>query len=178
MRMKLYEAAIVSATGKQTRAVVAPSIDRVSEFIRDHFHQTGERLTRIDTKRIDTRLKGRDRLRLDDLLETAPVCFAVFVPAVGWLPDHTAVTPFRLFKIEEREGRETLVVAQNADMASAVWGASFELEEGETRMFRILDGTTDLTEHQRNLLAKVLEFGPVGVATWNEGEGWMVRPPA
>lgn len=175
MKMNLYEVEIVSATGKQTTAVVAPSHERMSEFIRDHYHQLGERLTRVASKRIDTRLKGRNRLRLDDLLETAPVGFAIFDPAIGWLPDHSAVTPFRLFKIEERGGPVTFVVARNADMASAVWGASFTLDEGETRMFRILDGTVGLTDRQKEQLADLLEFGPTGVAIWDEAHGWSVR---
>lgn len=175
MRMILYEAEIVSATGTQTTAVVAPSHERMSEFIRDHYHQLGERLTRVASKRIDTGLRGRKRLRLEDLLETAPVGFASFDPAIGWLPDHTAVIPFRLFKIEERDGPTTLVIAQNADMASAVWGASFALVEGETRMFRILDGTVELTERQKEQLEDLLEFGPTGVVTWSESGGWSVR---
>lgn len=177
MRMKLFHAKIVTANGKSEAPVVAPSADLATEFLRDHYHQTGERITTIAVERMDTRLKPDERLRLDDLLETAPTGFARYTPAIGWLPDHTVVTPFRLFKIEEREGAVTLVIAPNADMASAVWGASITMVEGETRLYRILDGATDLSDRQRDLLASKLEFGPAGVAVWDDVDGWTVMPP-
>lgn len=176
MKMKLYHAAIVTGTGKQVVLVVAPSITRSSEFIQDHYRQRGERVTKITTTRIDAKLEGDERLRLDDLLETAPVCFATYAPGVGWLIDHMAVTPFRLFRIEERDGAVTFVIARNPDDASAVWGASFELEEGETRMFRIIEGMSGLTERQRELLAPVLESGPAAVLKWDEPNGrWSLQ---
>jgi hypothetical protein len=172
MRMRLFDVELVTGSGKHLDTVVAPSHRSASEFVREHFRALGERVTRIITTRIDAELEGDDRLRLDDLLETAPVCFATYTPGVGWLIDHMAVTPYRLFRIEERDGPVTHVIARNPDDASTVWGASFELEEGETRMFRIIDDMSDLTERQRELLLPLLEAGPVGMVEWDEETGW------
>lgn len=49
--------------------------------------------------------------------------------------------------------------------------------DGEPRLFRIHDGAAGLSARQREQLASKLEFGPIGVATWDEDEGWSVRPP-
>ncbi|WP_161808731.1 hypothetical protein [Tsuneonella troitsensis] len=50
--------------------------------------------------------------------------------------------------------------------------------DGAPRLFRIHDVSVGLSERQRELLATNLEFGPIGVATWDEDECWTVQPPA
>ncbi|WP_121117517.1 hypothetical protein [Croceibacterium ferulae] len=177
LEMNLYEAEMVTENGSEQINVVAPSHERSIDFIREYYRQTGVRVTKIVTRRIDTELKGRDRLRLDDLLHTAPICFAAYCPPIGWLADQTATLPLRLFKIEVSGKLADFVVAPNTDVASAVWAASLMPFEGEVRQFNILDGALGLTEHQRKCLSSVLGFGPAGIATWDGEEGWTVRSP-
>jgi hypothetical protein len=178
MRMKLFEVEIIHTDGSNWATIVAPSEERAVEFVHEHYRETGEDFTRVLICQIDDTLEPHERLGLDEMLETAPVAFSSYCPPIGWLAHAAAVHNLRFFKIEEHEGPETFVIAPNADVASAVWGESIMPLDGEPRLFRVMDGMAGLSSHQKELLAAKLEFGPIGVATWNEDEGWMVRPPA
>lgn len=178
MRMRLYQVEIIRAEDSNWATIVAPSEQRAVEFVHEHYRETGEDFTKVMIGRIDDTLEPHERLGLDELLDMAPVAFCSYCPPIGWLAHAAAVHRLRLFKIEEHEGPETLVFAPNADVASAVWGESILPIDDEPRMFRIHDGGAGLTARQKELLDVRLEFGPIGVATWDETEGWSVRPPA
>ena len=177
MRMQLYEVEIEVAGGTSWAAIVAPSEGRAVELVHEHYQDSGEEFTEVRICRIDDSLEGEQRLGLDDMLETAPVGFASFCPPIGWLVHAAAVHRLRLFKIAEKDGPETFVIAPNPDVASAVWAASIAPLNDEPRLFRIFDGIGELTGAQREQLASMLDFGPIGIMTWHEDEGWSVQPP-
>lgn len=177
MRGKLYEVEIIRANESRRATIVAPCEERAVDLVHEHYQWTGEDFTKVLICRIDDTLDPHERSGLDEMLETAPVGFASYCPPIGWFVHAAAVHQLRLFRIEEHEGAHSLVIAPTPDVASAVYGASIMPIEGEHRLFRILDGGAELSERQRAQLGAKLEFGPIGIATWDETNGWLVRPP-
>lgn len=172
MKMKLFEVGIEREASTTWTCVVAPSEDRAVDFVREHYENTDDDYTSIKIARIDDTLEEHQRKGLEAMLDTAPVGFASHSVNIGWVVHAGALHCLRLYRIEEHEGDETFVIAPTADIAAAVWAIALELDGDEMRLYRIADGQKFLTEEQSNKLTELIEFGPVGVITWDDDQGW------
>lgn len=174
MKFKLYRSEVIGSDGKTVLHVVAACIEMVSEVIRDHYQARGIRLTRTATKRVDESLGPRRQLGLQSMLETAPTGLAAYIPKNGWMVTQVPRTGLKLYQFKEPTGDCTLVVAPNADFASAVWDLSFAIGNDEHRPFAISEGSDGLSVQAKTALDEFLMSGAVGVATWDNERGWSL----
>jgi len=175
MRMKLYQLEIKRVSGAVKGYIVAPSEERAAELVFELFkpdHSDGNDFTleRVDETIADDMPDG-----LDNLLEYAPVGIASYSNVIGWVSHVAKLPALHLFRVEEMKGPQTYIIAPDADVANAIYMNTVTLVDGEPKLFRIWDGLTDLpTERMRNLKS-LLEFGPVGVVTFDEERGWALE---
>lgn len=174
MKFKLYRSEIIGSDGRTVLHTVAACIEMVSEVIKDHYQARGVRLTRIATERVDESLGPRRQLGLQSMLESAPTGLAAYIPQHGWMVSEVPRTGLKLYQIKESTGDCTLVVAPNADFASAVWGMSLALGEDEQRPFAITEGPDGLSEQATAALDEFLLSGVVGLSKWDDERGWSL----
>lgn len=88
MRMKLFAVEIVRPNGSLDAHIVAPSDEAASDFAQDYNEALGLSVAQITVARIDDRLPSNRLVGLNDMLETAPVSFASFLPPVRLVRPH------------------------------------------------------------------------------------------
>jgi len=174
MRMNLYEVEIEREDRRVRGYIVSPSEPRAVRLVAEHNNELGEEHTSFTLQRIDEDLPDDRREGLDDMLESAPVGFASYCDPIGWIVHAAAVHKLRFFRIEDRQGNETFIIAPSADVAAAIYSTGTPLAEGQHRLFRIFDGLENLPEERRGNLDKLLEAGPVGIAEFDEEAGWLI----
>lgn len=176
MRMRLYAAEFVRRDGIVGGHIVAPSGEMATQFAKEYHDDIGVNVTRISVARIDHKLSQRRRRGLDDVLETAPIGFASECPPLGWF-EHTLIRPrLKLYRIEPENEEAVHIIAQNPDVASAIWLASLDLgEEGAHPLWSISQGLDHLDERQRAEMEERLEVGPVGEVVWSAECGWSMK---
>jgi hypothetical protein len=86
------------------------------------------------------------------------------------------VTTLHIYRVITPEGVETYVLAPDYDEARNVYCDSYELPDGEYRLFRIEDWCDQLEPDRRHGLDAVLEQGKQGVVTWEATTGWTMLP--
>ena len=82
-----------------------------------------------------------------------------------------------LFRIETMQGDETFIVAEDEQRAVEIFSCSLALGDGDHVLYRVFDWDGKLPEDQQRAIEEVLEFGPIGIATFCAGCGWSVSPP-
>lgn len=178
MRMNLYEFEIERAEGTVRGHLVAPTEKQAAVMIIDHDLALEKEHLEFTLERVDTKLSEDMRKGLDDLLSIGRAGFASFSDLVGWLvhtPVQQALSFYRFFT---PEGEETFVVAEDEQEAVDIYATSYTLQEDPHRLFSFVDGLADLSPEQRRRLESILEFGPAGIAVYDDFEGWSVHPPA
>ena len=174
MRMNLYQAEIIDASGNSTRNVVALSADDAGYIIQQHYRAICERLTKTDICRIDQNLNTGQRIGLDELLLHGPAGFASYCDTAGWTAHAPASAKLKLFSIEDAAGTQTYVIAPDANIASAIYVGDQPLEKGEQRTLRIGDGLGGLSDERIGNIHDLLEQGFLGIAEFSEDQGWMI----
>ncbi|WP_238401548.1 hypothetical protein [Altererythrobacter sp. C41] len=174
--MRLYEAEFVRPDGIVNGHIVAPSGATATQFAKEYHDETGIHVSQITIARIDDKLPSRRRWGLDDLLETASIGFASECPPLGWF-GHTLVQPrLKLYRIEPENEEAVHIIAQNPDVASAIWLCGLDLgDDGAHPFWSISQGLDHLDEQQRAEMENRLEVGPVGEYVWNSERGWALK---
>lgn len=175
MRMELYEIEIERNSVVVRGHIVAPTEARAAELVFEHDDMLGQESTEFTLERVDETLPLDRRLGLDDMLEGGPVGFASYYDQIGWIVHVTALQRLRLFRIEDKAGTENYVIAPDSNFASTIYMMNNPVKEGEHRLFRIFDGLADLPNERIANLQTLLEFGPVGIATFQNEHGWSVE---
>ena len=168
MRMMLFHLSYDVGHDRNTVQVVAPDAMMAVEFCQanlEGFNTHGR--PRPEILRIDETLASDRTQGLDLLLESAPVCFVSFAEGLGWLAHVAPITRMPLYRIETAAGEIAHVIAPNSHVAAAVWFGSRERPDGEPVLYRISDGLDHLDEKQREEIEPFLEFGPIGVVTFD-----------
>jgi len=173
--MELYEVVITRPNRLATAFVVSPGEERVREIIVEHEIALNQENSGFTIERVDEKLPRSHRLRLDALLEHAPVGFASYCEGVGWLPHVAPVQQLRLFRIEEVDGDCHFVVAPSGDLAAAIYCDAVPLEGDEARLFGVHDGLFGLKNDKLRNLSALLEVGPIGMVEWDEDIGWTIK---
>lgn len=173
MRFNLYKAEIIRETGKFICHVVAPSINRASEFLKEHHEAIGLRLTKTTIYRVDDKLDSTQNVGLEDLLESAPVGLASY-SEIGWILHVAAMRKLRLFRIGEIERDPVYIIAPDINIASAIYLADKISGSDQKRSFKIYDGLIDLAPEMTANIHELLEFGPAGTIRFENGRGWYV----
>lgn len=178
MRMKLYEVKIERADGAVSGHIVAPTEKQAAVMLIDHDLARGKQHLGFTLERVDNNLPSDRQYGLEHVL-AGPAGFARYCePTTGWIVDHVLALALSFFKFFTPEGEETYVVASEEDEAMAIYATSYTLADGEHRLFRFVNGLIDLPAAQCAALHSILEFGPRGVAVWDDKRGWSVRPSA
>lgn len=110
---------------------------------------------------------------MDELLTSAPMGFAKYLPQVGWLVYEQVKRKLRLFRIDELSGEQAFVVEPNADIASAIWTISLTVDPDEQRPFKINEVVEPGDDERNRGLDDLLTLGPVGHVTWSDERGWL-----
>lgn len=174
MKMKLFYLSLDRGSDRHVVQIVAPDAGKAVDFLRDHLDGLGEEVCEPKILRIDQTLTGDARLGLDAMLETAPGEFASFAEGVGWIARGVPVPRLRFFRIEPASGEGIYVIAPSSGVAAAVYSEWLNPKGDEARGFRIHDGVIGLSSEALRGLPELLEFGPVGVVTWDEESGWSL----
>lgn len=176
MRMRLYAAEFVRHDGIVNGHIVAPSDEMATQFAKEYHDDIGVNLTRISVARIDDKLTRERRRGLHDMLETGPIGFASECPPLGWFVHTTIQARLKLYRIEPENEDVVQIIAQNPDVASAIWLAGLDLDEDGTHpLWSISQGLDHLDERQRVEMEERLEVGPVGEVVWSAERGWSMR---
>ncbi len=175
MRFNLYEAEIERSSGWSKAHVVAPTEQRAAELVFDHDTALAQDHIRFTLERVDETLSGDRRKGLDAMLDKSPVGIASYNETIGWVGHVAAIQKLQLFGIEDIKGSQTYVIAPNKDIAAALYLGSNVLEDGEQIIFRFIDGLTDIPLDRVASLECLLEFGPVGIASFDSEAGWSVK---
>lgn len=177
MSMKLFALEIERDDGIVVGHMVAPTEKHAAVMVINHNLARGMEHVGFKLERVDKKLSADRRRGLEHVL-TGPAGFARFVePDLGWFVDQVIEMELSLFRFFTPEGENTYVVAGDESEAMAIYSTSYSLADGEHRLFRFVDGLSDLPVDQRVGLDSIIEFGPRGVADWNEDSGWSVTPP-
>lgn len=172
MRFHLYHC-LMQREGHTAQAyVVAPSHDAAWLTLVEHEQALGLDHHDLSLKRIDDTLKGDYRSGLDDLLDNAPVGFASF--AGRWIAHTAPVQQLKLFRTQDDNGAFIHAIAPNVDVAASLFTTELGIRPGETRLLRISSCMAELPEETICNLPQLLEFGPIGLAVFNEG-GWSLK---
>lgn len=172
MRFQLFECTI-QRDGHTARAyVVAPTQDAAWLAVIEHEEALGLEHEDLSLKRIDDVIGQELRPGLDDLLASAPVCFASF--AGRWVAHTAPVKQLKLFRTADDAGDHLYAIAPNVDVAASVFASELPSQADKVRLIRISDGMADLPEDMVGNLPRLLEFGPVGVAIFSDGS-WSVK---
>jgi hypothetical protein len=172
MRFKLYEVEIERVSGWSQYHVVAESKERAADLAIDYEFVLQHEHIRFSLKRVDETLPPELCKGLDYMLEEGPIGLASYHQTIGWIVHAGTIQQLRFFRIEDLEETKTFVIAPNPDTASALYFSSNPLADGEHIMFRIFDGFADLPQERIANLPALLEFGPVGIVTYDEEHGW------
>ena len=174
MRMRLYEAEIARPDGTVTIYIVAPSGKRAADFARKFHAEIGVIAPSITVSRVDDKLPIRRRRGLDDMLETGPIGFASECRPLGWFVFKTMHPPPELYRIEDDDGGVKFIIASNADVATAVWLDSLDLDEqGCHPYWRITSGMGLVEGEQRAAMEDLIHGAITGVVTW-DGDRWRL----
>lgn len=174
MKFHLYACVITRRDGEVRGHIVAPSKDRAWMVAIKHEEALGLEhedmtLTRVDETLNDDRQRG-----LDALLESSPVGFASWCE-IGWVAHTAPVQQLQLYRLVEDGADDLFAIAPNTDIAASVFTTALRVPIGETRMLQIADGMKDLPDDKVRNLPQLLEFGPIGVVTFNPDTGWLLN---
>lgn len=170
MRFSLFKITVQRGHQHRTGFIVAPDENRAAEVVQEMMLKPDDESCEID--RVDQELLGEQRLGLDSLLEHAPVGLASFCAGVGWIAHAISLPKLKLFRIEVIDGGTHYVAAPNIDVATLVFNECVPLEEDEDQVFGVFEGLDGQDERMQRGLDEMLHFGPVGVVTWTEEDGW------
>lgn len=173
MRNQLFKCEISRGDRLVTCFIVAPEEQRASEIITQTEIELNREHQGFDLERVDNILPPDKRKGLVPLLKSGVVGPASYNKAIGWVAHSVPSPKLHFFRIEEKDGDEYCIIAPTGDVAAAVYCEASELQEGEARLFRILDGFFGLKPDCMRGLPALLEYGPVGVITWDDELGWQ-----
>ena len=168
MKFHLYECIIQRADYQVTAYIVAPTQDAAWLTVIEHEEALGLDHEDLTLKRIDDVIDDELRAGLDDLLESAPVGFASF--ADRWIAHTAPVQQLKLYRTIDDKGDNVFAIAPNADVAASVFTNELRIRPNEQRLLHISDGMADMPDHLVCNLARLLEFGPIGVALYDRDE--------
>lgn len=173
MRFHLYQCSIRRRDHTARAYVVAPTRDAAWHTVIEHEQALGLDHEDLTLQRIDDVIDDELRSGLDDLLENAPVGFASF--ADRWIAHTAPVQQLKLFRTIDSKGGNVFAIAPNVDIAASVLTTELRIRPGEMRLIRISDGVADLPNDMICNLPRLLEFGPIGVAIFdNDEKRWSV----
>lgn len=173
MRNKLFKCEITRGDRLVTCFIVAPEDQRASEILIQTEIEGNREHQGVALVRVDDALPPHQRKGLDTLLESGVVGLASYNEALGWLTHSVPAPKLHFYRITEVDGDEYCIIAPTGDVAAAVYCKASELQEGEGRLFRILDGFYSLRVECMRGLPALLEYGPIGVVKWNDELGWQ-----
>lgn len=173
MKFHLYEVVIQRRDHLARAFVVAPTRDAAWLTVIEHEEALGLDHEDLTLKRIDDVIDDELVPGLEDLLETAPVGFASF--AERWIAHTAPVQQLKLYRtIDDKDGN-VFAIAPNADVAASVFTTELRVRLSEVRLLHISDGMADMPDHMICNLPRLLEFGPIGAATFDSREKrWFV----
>lgn len=174
MRFHLYQCTIQREGHTAQAYVVAPSYDAAWLTVVEHEQALGLNHQDLSLKRIDDALESELRAGLDDLLESAPVGFVRL--AGRWIAHTAPVQQLRLFRTHDDNGGVFYAIAPNIDVAASVFTIELGIRPGEMRLLSISDGMADLPFEMVQNLPRLLEFGPIGMVSFDADERrWFAR---
>lgn len=171
MKFHLYECVIRRQDDEARGHIVAPSKDRAWMIAIEHEEALGLDHQDLTLTRVDETLDCDHRRGLDTLLESAPVGFASYC-GIGWVAHTAPVHQLKLYRLADAEGDDLFAIAPNIDIAASVFTNALRVPPGATRTLRISNGMSKLSEAKTRNLARLLEFGPVGMVAWDDERGW------
>jgi len=173
MRNQLFKCEITRGDRVVICHIVAPEEQRASEVLTQTEIELNREHQGFTLERVDETLPPNKRKGLNTLLESGVVGVASYNEALGWLTHSVPAPKLHFYRIEEKDGDEYCIIAPTGDVAAAVYCEASELQEGEARLFRILDGFFGLKPECMRGLPALLEYGPVGVIDWDDERGWL-----
>lgn len=176
MRMKLYEFEIERADETVLGYIVASTERQAAAMVTSHDLALEKNHQGFTLERVDRKQPLNRKVGLKTMLSAGVAGSARYADSVGWLVDPMADDLLRFFKVITPEGKVTYLVAVDENEAAAIYCDSYELAEGEHRLFKILDGMADLPDERRRGLAAIMKSGRASLATHNEEVGWSVLP--
>ncbi|QIG54497.1 hypothetical protein G6N82_10345 [Altererythrobacter sp. BO-6] len=174
MRFELYKVEITRADRPVTGYVVASDEQRASEIVVEHEIGVNQQNQGFTLERVDETLPNDQRKGLDVLLESAPAGIASWCEPLGWITHAEPVHKLHLFRIEEIGGEDRFIIAPSADVAARIHGVCAVGPDNAISMFRIHDGLVGLRNEALRGLPALLEFGPVGMVSWDDKSGWSL----
>lgn len=173
MRFHLYELTVQRA-GQEVRGfIVAPSRDRAWITFINREEELGLTHDDFTLERVDEHLPANRRKGLDDLLENAPVGFASY--AYRWLPHVAPVQQLKLFRLVDQDDGDIFAIAPNHEVAASVFTSALGVRLGKVRQLCIKDGMADMPDSMVCNLPRLLEFGPIGVVSFEaDTQQWSV----
>jgi hypothetical protein len=173
MKFHLYKITVRRAEQEVCAHIVAPTRDRAWMAYIEHEEALGLTHDDLTMERVDEHLPADRRTGLDDLLENAGVVFASF--AGRWIPHLAPVQQLKLYRLVDEEDGDLYAIAPNLDVVASVFTSALRIRRGEVRQLRIKDGMADMPESMVCNLARLLEFGPIGVVSFEaEKQEWSI----
>lgn len=173
MRFQLFRLTIQHARGMMDAFIVAPDKARARAVADEMNMPPGDVTLRLD--RIDQNLPEKQQLNLDGFLESAPVGPATFCEDVGWVTYETPSSKLKLYHVEVIDRSTPLVVAPSIEAAVGVFWEWASLGENPDRIFKVTEPLHTISGPDKQVLEGLLEFGPAGIVTWSEEDGWARR---
>lgn len=175
MKFKLYQCIIQRAGYKIRGHIVAPSQDMAALTVIEHDAVLALTHEDFSLERVDESLDDELRLGLDELLRSAPVCFASYCE-LGWVAHSAPVQELKLYRTIDDKGGNIYALAPNPDIAAAIFTTALRVPKSAVKLFYISDGMADLPDDMLQNLPQLMELGPVGVAEFDADEKrWSVR---
>ena len=171
MQFHLYECVIKRGDNVVRGHIVAPSLDRAALVISEHDEALGLSHDDFSLERVDETLPSDQRLGLEAMLRSSPVCFASFCET-GWIAHIAPVQQLKLYRLVDEDSDHLFAIAPNIEIAASVFVPALDIPSGAPRMLKIAEGTAQLTDAQRHGLSLLTELGPIGIVTWGEESGW------
>lgn len=172
MRFELFRVEIERVDRTLVGHIVASDRQRASEIVVEREIMLNQENQGFSLERVDHTLPDSQRDGLDALLSNAPAGLASYCPQLGWTAHATVLPKLNLYRIEEVDGGEYFIIAPNPDLAAAIYCECVWLDEESARLIRIHDGAAGLKNEALRGLPALLEFGPVGIITWEQERGW------
>ena len=167
MRRKLFEVLIYRGDQKSLAHLVASSEEMAANVVAELQHDL------FSLRRVDETLDEEQRLGLNTLLENAPIGFASW-SSLGWVAHTAPVEELQFFRSKDASGADIYAVAPNMSVASAVFGTTI-LPTAKPHLFVVQEGFGELSTDMIDQIIRLLEFGPVGIAEFDEEKGrWFV----
>lgn len=173
MRNQLFKCEIARGDRLVTCYIVAPEEQRASEILIQTEIEANREHQSFALERVDKTLPSDKRKGLIPLLKSGVVGPASYNKAVGWVTHSVPAPKLHFYRIEEKDGDEYCIIAPTGDVAAAIYCGVSDLQEGEGRFFRILDGFFGLKNECLRGLPALLKYGPIGLVTWDDERGWQ-----